>query len=147
MHPVLLSYLQSMATNLCLVNMINVREFRESDLFYVRQLHEKYFHNLDFPRFLKYLCSFIIEDEFGDIVLAGGFEQIAEISLVTNQDKSSVVRGRALREVKRIALYLSEKFKVNEVYAFTNDDVLAKYIIRHGFVAAPRAYSIRIQNG
>lgn len=127
--------------------MISVREFRESDLQDVKRLHEKYFHQLDFPRFMKYLCSFIIEDEFGEIVMAGGFEQVAELSLVTNMDKSQVVRGRALRECKKVALYLSEKFKVNEIYAFTDDNVLAKHIMQHGFCPAPRSYSIRIKNG
>lgn len=127
--------------------MITVREFRESDLAQIKLLHAKYFHYLDFPRFLDYLCSFVIEDEFGDIVMAGGYEQVAELSLVTNMDKSTVVRGRALRETKKIAMYLSDKFKVNEVYAFTDDNVLAKHIIQHGFCPTPRAYSIRMKNG
>ena len=127
--------------------MISVREFKESDMQAVKLLHQKYFSGLDFPRFMKYLCSFVIEDEFGDLVMACGFEQIAELSLVTNMDKSPVVRGRALRECKKVALYLSGKFNVNEIYAFTDDSILSKHIMQHGFVEAPRAYSIRIQNG
>lgn len=127
--------------------MISVREFKESDMQSVKLLHQKYFPGLDFPRFMQYLCSFVIEDEFGEIVMAGGFEQIAELSLITNMDKSSVVRGRALRETKKVALYLSDKFNINEVYAFTHDNVLAKHIMQHGFCPAPRAYSIRMKNG
>ena len=126
--------------------MLTVREFRESDMNAVKLIHERYYHNLTFPRFLKYLCSFVITEN-NEIVMAGGFEAVSELVLTTNQDQPRVVIGRALVEAKRVALYLAEKFNVGQVYAFTDNDVLAKHIKKHGFVSAPTAYNLRTEYG
>lgn len=128
-------------------NNMRTRELRIEDIAEIKQLHQRYYSELEFPNFLDLLCGFIIEDDNGDIIIAGGVEAIAETILVTNQEKSRIKIGRALIAAQGVSIYTCKKFGIHELHAFVNNDKYERHLMKHGFSQRSRALSMRIQNG
>jgi hypothetical protein len=126
--------------------MLKARGMTPDDIYEIRELHERYFSDLEFPDFInKFLCAFVIEDEENEIVMAGGIQPIGEIVLVTNTDKSEVKIGRALIEARNICLFLGSKFNLDELVAFIRDnDAYARHLVRHGFYPRSLALGIKV---
>ena len=124
---------------------MKARAIQIKDLEKLKELHDKYYSQFEFPAFFRYLNSFVIEDDEGDIIMAGGVENVAEISLVTNKDKSRIAIGRALVETKEIALFTCKRMGIKDLYAFVDNDDYAKHLIQHGFTDCPRALSLRVK--
>lgn len=124
---------------------MKARAIELRDLGKLKELHDKHYSQFEFPAFFRYLNSFVIEDNDGDIIMAGGIENVAEISLVTNKDKSRVAIGRALLETREIALFTCNKMGIKDLYAFVDNDDYAKHLIQHGFTDCPRALSLRVK--
>ena len=120
------------------------RALQLKDLEKLKGLHDKYYSQFEFPQFFRYMNAFVIEDEEG-IIMAGGVESVAEISLVTNKERKMITLGRALLEAKEIALFTCNKFGVRDLYAFVDNDDYAKHLIQHGFTDCPRALSLRVK--
>jgi hypothetical protein len=125
--------------------MIQSRALHRSDIEEIRELHERFYPDLEFPDFLNgYLCGFIITDETDEIVMAGGLQPIAEIVLVTNKDKSRIKIGRALIEAKNISLYVGKKFNLKELVAFVKNEEYARHLVRHDFFPRSPALGIKV---
>lgn len=121
------------------------RAMKPEDIYEIRELHERFYPDLEFPNFLnKFLCSFVLEDEDDGIVMAGGLQPIAEIVLVTNKDKSSVKIGRALVEAQNISLYIGKKFNLDELVAFVKNEEYARHLVKHGFYPRSPALGIKV---
>lgn len=103
------------------------------DLEKVKRLHEQYYSEFDFPEFFRMLNAFVIEDDKGEIIMAGGIEGVAESVLVTDKSKSNITIGRALIEAQLISVWTCKKYGIRELYAFVNNDSYAKHLIQHGF--------------
>jgi hypothetical protein len=125
--------------------MILPRAMKRGDIEEIRELHERFYSDLEFPDFLNgFLCGFVIEDESNEIVMAGGLQPIAEIVLVTNQDKSRIKIGRALIEAKNISLYVGKKFNLKELVAFVKNEEYARHLVRHDFFPRSPALGIKV---
>jgi hypothetical protein len=111
---------------------MKARAFTINDLNEIKELHEKYYKEFDFPDFMHLLNAFVIEDDKG-IIMAGGIEQVAEAVLVTNRDRSNIAIGKALVEAQLVSLYTCKKFGIRELYAFVSNESYAKHLIQHGF--------------
>lgn len=126
--------------------MINVRDLRPEDVNQIKEIHQKFYSDLEFPDFLRgFLCSFVITDEDEEIIIAGGLRPCAEILLFTDVDKSELKIGRALIEAKNASLYIGQRYGLNELLAFVkNNDVYARHLVRHGFYPRSSALAIKV---
>lgn len=127
---------------------MNIRRLQDSDVEHIKKLHETYYPQLDFPDFFhNYLCRFVVTDNDGAIVIAGGVEPIAEAVLITDQSKSRITIGRALVEAQRACLYACGTHGINELHAFTNNEEYASHLRQHGFTPRSPALSMKVPNG
>ena len=60
------------------------RAFTRDDYWRVKELHDKYYPEFEFPKLDDMLNAFVIEDEQG-IIMAGGVEQVAEAALLRRE--------------------------------------------------------------
>lgn len=118
-----------------------------SDLRKIRELHDKFYPQFEFPEVLSCCNAFVIEDENRDIVIAGFIEQVAEAMLVTNKAKSEIKIGKALVEAQKVAIFTCLNFGMRDLYAFVDNDVYAKHLLQHGFEESHRALKMRIPHG
>lgn len=125
------------------VNELNVRAFTPEDLAKVRELHEEYYSEFDFPDFLRLINGYIVEDSDG-IIMAGGVELVGEAVLVTNKERSRITIGRALIEARAINIFTCKKVGIRDLYAFVNNNDYAKHLIKHGFQECDKALTLRI---
>lgn len=123
-----------------------VREMKLEDLERIREIHELFFPDLEFPDFMhNFYCAFTITDDNNDIILGGGVRPMGEIVLVTDRDKSSVQIGRALIEARNASLFVGGKVGFNELVAFVqNNDSYARHLVRHGFYPRNSALAIQV---
>lgn len=126
---------------------LRIRPLVPSDLKRIRELHDKYFPQFEFPEVLSCCNAFVIDDENYDIVIAGFIEQVAEAMLVTNKAKSEIKIGKALVEAQKCAIFTCQNFGMRDLYAFVDSDVYAKHLIKHGFEESHRALKLRIPHG
>lgn len=121
------------------------RELKPEDIYEIRELHEKFYSDSDFPDFLNgFLCGFVITDEKDKIVMAGGVQPIGEIIIFADKDENVTRRVRALLEIKNISLYVGKRFSLDELVAFTKDEDFARHLIKHGFFPRSPALGIKV---
>jgi hypothetical protein len=124
---------------------MNIRALVEQDIEKIRELHKKFYSDLEFPDFFnKFLCSFAITDENDDIIVAGGVQPVGEVILVTDKDKSRIKIGKALREALRVSLFTGSKFYLDELVAFVKNDEYARHLVRHGFYPRSSALGLKV---
>lgn len=124
---------------------MNVRGMKQEDIPKLREIHEKYFSDLEFPDFMNgFYCGFIVEDENG-VIIGGGLRPAAEILIITDKERDMMSIGRALIEAQKASLYIGHKFGLTELIAFVKDnDAYARHLVRHGFYPRPNALAIRV---
>lgn len=128
-----------------LVSSVKIQLLNRFDINHVRQLHEKYFSEFDFPDFFgRILKAFKVVDNNGEIILAGAVRPIAETILVTDLSKNRIEIGRALVEAQRFSMYTCGQFNIDELHAFVKNEQYARHLERHGFSERSKAYSIRV---
>jgi hypothetical protein len=123
---------------------VKARALTEKDIEEIRKLHEEYYSEFAFPDFLHLMNAFIIEDDDGSTIMAGGIELVAEAVLVTNKAKSRIKIGKALVEAQQVSLFTCKQWGVRELYAFVNNDEYASHLIKHGFSDHHRALSMKV---
>jgi hypothetical protein len=119
------------------------RAFTPKDLMQIREMHEEYYSEFDFPDFLRLINGYVVEDDEG-IIMAGGVELVGEAVLVTNKARNPISIGRALVESKAINLFTCKQVGIRDLYAFVNNNDYAKHLIQHGFVECDKALNLRI---
>ncbi len=110
---------------------MKVRSLEIPDIPKLYELHEAHFPELVLPDFKKGLCSFVIEDS--SPICFGTVQLFAEISIVTDQNKSRRIRREALFRVLDISSYVAKEHGHEKLYAFTNDDKYLKVLTKRGF--------------
>jgi hypothetical protein len=127
---------------------LKTRAMQPRDVEKVKQLHQRYYPQFDFPDFYQLMCGFIIEDENDEIVIAGGVEAIGEAKIVTNQGRSNITIGKALVDAQRAAYFICQQYGIRELLAFVDNPSYAKHLVQHGFVPREEeVLSLRIRNG
>lgn len=124
---------------------LKIRAITPSDIALVRELHERYYRQFEFPPFANALNGFIIEDDKTGFVMAGCVEKVAEAMLVTNKAQSEIKIGKALVEAQQCVAFTCKSFGIRDVYAFVDNDAYARHLVQHGFQDnKTRALKLRI---
>lgn len=125
--------------------MLNIKLLNRFDIDHVKQLHEKYYSQFEFPDFFgRFITAFKILDEDGEIIIAGGVRPIAEAIIITDLDKSRIKIGRALVEAQRFSMYACGRMNIDELHAFVDNPEYASHLVRHGFSPRSPALSIKV---
>ena len=114
---------------------MNIRAMFERDLPQVKRIHEKFYEKeFSFEDFAsKYLSSFIVHDDNGEIITAGGVRTIAEVVLVTDKDRSVRERKDALVIAQNASKYIAGNTGHDIIVAFIQDDDWLKHLMKVGF--------------
>jgi hypothetical protein len=114
---------------------MNIRDFKEQDIERIRTIYDRFFSNqFEFPDFLKgYLCAFVVEDNDGDIINAGGVRSIAEVVVVTDLNKPVKERRAGLLETLNASRYIADRYQFDSLHAFVQNDIWRHQLLKHGF--------------
>lgn len=128
---------------------LKCRQLTLEDVDHLRELHEKYYSQFDFPDFFKEcIANFgIIDEESNEIVIAGGVRPIAESLLVTDQKFNRIKIGRALVLAQRISEYICQNSGLDELHAFVTNEDYKNHLIQHGFSPRSPALSMKVPHG
>jgi hypothetical protein len=126
---------------------MEIRAFKPSDVEPVKQIFDKFYSkDIQFPDFItNYLCAFTVIDSYG-IVTSGGVRTIAEITLITDKDKSVRQRINALYEVLNASKYIAREFQFEWLHAITDDPTWASQMKRNGFGSRGEDLSIHVED-
>lgn len=127
-----------------------IRALKEEDMEEIKSLHAKYFEkDFEEPDFSKgYLGAFVITDDDGKIVMAGGVRPIAETILVTDKERNPHMLGDALLEALRYSLFTCARFKIEELFAFVKDEHYGRHLRKYGFTEREgKALTWELRNG
>jgi hypothetical protein len=131
-----------------MVKVLKTRPVTDKDIPRIKEIHEKYFPDLEFPNFHKLLLGFVIENPQGEIVMAGAVDLVADVHLITDASQSMISVGRALKQAQLVSMFACRKYQIDEMLAFVDNDNYARHLIKHGFEPRDRmALSMRVQNG
>ena len=97
--------------------------------------YEKFYADqFPFPDFYnRFLCSFVVADDNGSIVSAGGVIPISEVIIVTDKDRSPRTKHHALYQVLDVSKYIASHFGYRQLHAFTQEEVWTKRMLKDGF--------------
>jgi N-acetylglutamate synthase-like GNAT family acetyltransferase len=109
-----------------------IRACTYEDMKEIKRLHETYFAEEEFPEFMSYITSVVVEDEQG-IILAGGVREIAECIAVTDQSRSVLDRSRALYQLLDAAKFVCRESGHDQMYAWSRNPRYSKRLVRTGF--------------
>src|SRR5438045_2746536 len=103
---------------------MNIRAITELDIANIKLIHARFFADeFDFPDFFhNFLCAFLVEDDYGQIISAGGVRTITESILVTNKDVSIRNRYEALNKMLQASMYTCIRTNHDQLHAFIQDE-------------------------
>lgn len=115
---------------------MEIRAFEEKDIEPVVALYNRFYSSdgtkcTDFTR--DFLCAFTAEDDNG-IISIGGVRLIAEACLVTNKDRTTRERVKALREILKVSGFIARDHRFDWLHAITDDPTWAHQMRQNGFV-------------
>lgn len=115
-----------------------LRAMMPRDLEQVRSIHEKYYgQEFSLPDFVtNYLCAFVVLDEDGSIISAGGVRAILESVLITDKSYDPGVRKEALLHILGANLHCAQRGNYEGIHAFVQDKKWAERLKRTGFKPA-----------
>lgn len=112
---------------------MNIRSYETSDLEELTRIHHEHFKDeFDLPDFLDYLCVFVVEDEKG-IITFGGIRDIAECVTVTNKNRNTKDKVKALYQILHASSYTACNLGYDQLYAWSQNPQWAKRLIKTGF--------------
>lgn len=128
--------------------MLKTRDVTSKDLIKIKELHDKYYSEFEFPDFSHIWRGFVIEDESDEIVMAGGVEIMGEALLVSNKSKSRIKLGKALVVAQGACAYTCNRLRIRNLHAFVNNSEYARHLVKHGFQERfDQVLRMRIPNG
>lgn len=112
-----------------------LRAMMPRDLDAVKAIHEKYYgQEFPLPDFVtNYLCAFVVLDEDGSIISAGGVRTLLESVLITDKSFEPEVRKEALLHILGANLHCAKRGNFEGIHAFVQDKKWANRLRRVGF--------------
>lgn len=103
------------------------RSLRREDIARVQEIHERYYkEEFNFPNFLRnFLCAFVVPNDKGDIISAGGVRLIAESVIITNKGFSPKERREALLQVLETSKFICKREGYDGLHAFVQEEAWA----------------------
>jgi hypothetical protein len=125
---------------------MQIRPYSPNDLNELKLILEKYYPKDNLPDFNNLLKPQVVTDDDNTIVSAGGIELIPEGVLITNKDKSELMRGRALKLQLSIMSATCHQFGYSDLHAFVSDDdpIWIRALKLYDFQSAGTAFFKRI---
>lgn len=113
---------------------MNIRTVRERDIDRLKEIHSKFFQEeFSFPNFLQgFLFNFIAEHE-GEIVVAGGVRNIAEIVMITDKDQKILDKRLALYKALGVAEEICKRMGFDQIHAFVQNPLWEQRLKKTGF--------------
>ena len=117
------------------INGLNIKNLIPTDIPEIRKIHEKYFKDeFKFPDFLKgYVNAFVIQDDDGSIIVAGGVRPIMESILITDLSCTPRERYEGLRLALNASQVACERINHFQLHAFVQDDLWIHHLEKYGF--------------
>jgi len=115
---------------------MKVKELTPEDIGKIRELHEKFYSDLEFPDFFNgFMCAFLIDDDDDKLILAGGVRLIAESIVITNKDMFPSTRVQALLKALDVSIHVCKNTSPNitQLHAFVGEAFWSNQLQRHGF--------------
>lgn len=114
---------------------MRVRDFVPSDLDELQRIYDAHFsHEFSFPNFINgFLCRFIVENEEGKIITAGGIRTIAESMLITDLDINVKERYCALNMALEVSAHFGKRAGFDGLHAFIQNPKWEKRLLKSGF--------------
>jgi hypothetical protein len=113
-----------------------IRQSTVDDLMKLKEIHEQFFANeFSFDDFIHAsISSFVVLDENdGEIVAGGSIRPIAEMSAVTNLNKSPRLRRTALLDMLQVATFVLRETPMNQLHVFIQSPDWERQLIKSGF--------------
>lgn len=133
---------------------MTIRNITPFDLDRLKEIHKSFFeHEFSFEDFLHgSIANFVITDDSdGEIITAGSIRPIAEMTAISNLNKSPRMRRNALYDMLQIAQYVLRDSSIYEqLHVFVQDDKWEDMLKRAGFTECagrPLFINIRGING
>ena len=106
-----------------------IRELKPEDEFEVLRIYNEYFDHLEYPDFYDKSivpCPFVVTDDDGKLILAGGVKLIAEAVVVSDQDRSKKDRFEALLQALGSTIFIAQGMKHQKIFVFVQGN--EKYV-------------------
>jgi hypothetical protein len=117
---------------------MTIRPMRETDINYLKQIHLKHYgEEFPFPNFAQnFPMTLIVENDHGKIVTGGGLKLHVESILITDKDKDSRERTRALLSALSCMSYTAAGAGHNQIHAFIQEPQWSAHLKKYGFTPA-----------
>jgi len=114
---------------------MNIRSLNQNDISAIKLIHARFFADeFEFPDFFhNFLCAFLVEDEVGNIISAGGVKTITESIIITNKDVSVRTRYEALNKMLQASIYTCNRTNHDQLHAFIQDESWLHHLYKNGF--------------
>ena len=110
-----------------------IRSISPDDLKEVRRIHALHFkHEFDFPDFMNFICTFVVEDDQG-IITVGGIRDIAECVCVTDMNRSPIDRIKALYQLLNASVFVCKQSDYDQMYVWSQNAKYTRRLMRNGF--------------
>lgn len=111
-----------------------IRSLLPTDLFELERIHSQHFKNeFDFPKFMNYVCAFVVEDDKGKIVTAGGIRDIAECAVITDLSLDPRTRISALYQMLDASRFVCQRSGYDQMYVWSQNSRYTKRLKKNGF--------------
>lgn len=111
-----------------------VREFKDEDIKQITEIHQKFYsHEFNLDDFCQRFVNFLVIEEDGIIVSAGGIRTIAEAVAITNKDVSARKRREALYKMLQANIFNCNANHFNGLHVFIQDPIWQQHLINAGF--------------
>ncbi len=114
---------------------MNIRAMLPEDLPKLYEIHQEFYkEEFPFPDFSRnFLCCFVVIDDNGDIISAGGIKPIVESIVITDKRQSVRNRREALYDILSASSYLSQKQGFFQIHAFIQEEGWENQLRKIGF--------------
>jgi hypothetical protein len=106
-----------------------IREPKPEDKEEIDSIYNAFFDHLEYPDFFNrdiFPCPFVVTDDEGKIILAGGVKQIAEVVVLSDQDLGKRTRFDALLQALGSTIFIAQGMKHHQIYVFVQGN--EKYV-------------------
>jgi hypothetical protein len=127
-----------------------IRPLERNDADRLVQIHDKHYSDeFIMPDFFdKFFGAFIIENDAGDIVTAGGIRTILECITLSNKDRPPRERMQGLVYLLTIGGQFALNTGYSELHAFVQSDTQEKFLRKLGFHETKgKALVLELPNG
>lgn len=114
---------------------MKVRIYTDNDVWKIREIHEKHYADeFELPNFHDgFLGSFVVTDDEDNIIAISGLRPLVESVVMTDKDLPAKTRVEALLQILDLSKFLAKDRGYKHLYAFVNDDLWLKHLLKMGF--------------